>query len=136
MTDATGYCAGRIGNPQPPIVTPPWHATGALTEDGVGSSARPKGSACKSIGTRRFGDMSRCAPTSHRSIEETAPNKEHKTKRYNRVNPTESRGGRIPLVSPREQRPKSLEGRGWMKQRMQVCNGLDRGSKFAPEGKQ
>jgi len=35
------------------------------------------------------------------TAEETAPNREYKTKRYNRVSPTESRKGRSILVSLR-----------------------------------
>lgn len=59
--------------------------------------------------------------------EETASTEGRTTKRYNRVNPTESRSGRILLVSPRQQRPNSLEGRGWMKKQKLICNELDRG---------
>ena len=59
--------------------------------------------------------------------EETASNKEQTTKRYNKVNPTESERGRMLPVSPRQRRPNSLEGRGWMKKQMLSCNGTDRG---------
>jgi hypothetical protein len=50
--------------------------------------------------------------------EKTVSNREQTTKRYNKVNPTESNSGRILSVSPRQQRPNSLEGRGWMRKRM------------------
>jgi hypothetical protein len=59
--------------------------------------------------------------------------KERKSKRHNRVSPTESRGGSRTLVSQPQGRQNSLEGRGWDKKRMPSCNGRDRGSKFAPD---
>ena len=68
--------------------------------------------------------------------EQTASNREQKTKRYNKVNPTESKRGRILLVSPRQQRLNALVGKGWMRKRMLVGNEPDRGSKFASDRKE
>ena len=62
------------------------------------------------------------------TVEKTAFNRKRNTKWRNRVSPTKSRGGRIPLVGLRQRRHKSLEGKGWSKKRMLICNGLDRGN--------